>query len=68
MWVFEVCRFSWSAHDPVEVSFNRAVTAPDFSPYHLNFGYEPTLFPDVEHSKMVENTLNESLETFLHRR
>ena len=43
------------------MSINRAVTASGFSPYYLNLGYEPTLFPDVEHSEMVENTLNESL-------
>ena len=35
-------------------------------PYYLNLGYEPTLYPDIEHSEMVENTLNESPETFLH--
>ena len=55
------------ALDTVEMSINRAVTTSGFSPYYLNLGYEPTLFPDVEHSEMVENTLNESPETFLHR-
>ena len=28
---------------------------------------QPTLFPDVEYSEMVDNTINESLETFLQR-
>ena len=49
------------------MSINRAVTSSGFPLYYLNLGYEPTLYSDVEHSEMVGNTLNESLETFLHQ-
>ena len=51
----------------VEMSINAALTSSGFTPYFQNLGYEPTLYPDVEHSEMVENTLNESLEAFLLR-
>ena len=51
----------------VELSINRAATVSGFLPHYLNLGYEPTLLPDVEHSDVVDNAINESIGAFLHR-
>ena len=56
------------ALDNVEMATNNAVlTAGGLSPYFLNLGYNPCLWPDVEPDNFDANTLSEPLDSFVSR-
>ena len=54
------------ALDNVEMAINNAVlTAGGLSPYFLNLGYHPCLWPDVSRDDTDINTLSEPLQSFV---
>ena len=54
------------ALDNVEMAINNAVlTAGGLSPYFLNLGYSPCLWPDVERDDTDINTLSKPLHSFV---
>ena len=56
------------ALDNVGMAINNAVlTAGGLSPYFLNLGYIPCLWPDVERDDTDINTLSEPLQSFVTR-
>ena len=46
---------------------NAVLTAGRVSPYFLNLGYNPCLWPDVERDDTDINTLSEPLQSFVSR-